>query len=48
MNETKEFNQGQKHREMCYSIHYNPYRHKGTPDQFCDWIKGWMNKNGKS
>lgn len=44
---TIEFNLGKKHKEMGYSIYYNPYRNKGTPQQFGDWVKGY-NANTKA
>lgn len=32
---------GAQHRAMGYSIHYNPFRHKGEPQDYLDWILGW-------
>jgi hypothetical protein len=33
---------GQAHKSMGYSVHYNPYRHKGTASQFVGWKKGFL------
>ena len=38
---SKEFEQGVNHYNLGKSIHYNPYRHKGTAKQFVDWVSGW-------
>ena len=35
------YNLGKKHKSMGYSIHYNPYRNKGTAKQFNDWLSGY-------
>jgi hypothetical protein len=32
---------GTKHRSLGFSIHYNPFRHKGDGQQYLDWIAGW-------
>jgi len=32
---------GKQHRELGKSIHYNPFRHKGTVQDYTDWIDGW-------
>lgn len=41
----KEFNQGKQCAVFGYSIHYNPYRHKGTAQQFIEWERGWNNQS---
>ena len=38
---TAEFIQGGIHRNKGYSKEYNPYRHRGTPEQYTDWFDGW-------
>lgn len=38
---TAEFIQGGIHRNKGYSKAYNPYRHRGTPEQYTDWFDGW-------
>ena len=35
---------GMMHRRMGKSIHYNPYRNKGTVEQFSDWLEGYNHK----
>lgn len=27
--------------KLGYSIHYNQYRHSGTPEQYVEWDNGW-------
>jgi ribosome modulation factor len=36
-----EFTQGAQANKDGHSIHYNPYRERGTAEQYCEWIKGW-------
>ena len=38
----KEYNHGAHCAKLGYSIHYNPYRHKGTPEQYTEWQQGWL------
>ena len=38
---SEEYQQGIDAYKAGKSIHYNPYRHKGTPTQHSDWIAGW-------
>jgi len=38
---SEEAKQGAEHRRLGKSIHYNPYRHKGTPKQYTDWRQGY-------
>ena len=35
------YKQGKLHNGMGYSIHHNPYRHRGTAKQYIDWEDGW-------
>ena len=35
------FDMGKAHKKLGYSESYNPFRHKGTPAEYTDWIKGW-------
>jgi hypothetical protein len=37
-----EYQQGAQASKDGHSIHYNPYRHRGTPEQFIDWQNGWL------
>lgn len=37
-----EFENGKRCAIEGHSIHYNPYRHKGTQEQYHNWIKGWL------
>lgn len=32
---------GVQHRSLGFSIFYNPFRHKGSPQEYLDWILGW-------
>ncbi len=32
---------GIKCKNMGYSIHYNPFRHKGSAEQYKQWILGY-------
>lgn len=41
MSDNYEQLQGAKAFKSGYSIHYNPYRHKGSGGQYQDWEKGW-------
>lgn len=43
--DSKEFREGVEHRNLGKSIYYNPYRHKGTTQQYIDWVTGWTNAN---
>lgn len=36
---------GQKHNRLGHSIHYNPYRNKGTSYQFSEWVLGYSDTN---
>jgi hypothetical protein len=36
-----EFIAGYECASQGYSIHYNPYRHKGSSLQFVSWENGW-------
>ena len=42
---SKSYKLGQQHNKMGYSMHYNPYRNKGTGDQFTDWENGYNSQN---
>ena len=35
------FDQGKEARKDCKSEEYNPYRNKGLPSDYEDWILGW-------
>lgn len=45
MNDSEEFARGAAARADGHSIHNNPYRHKGTAQQFLDWDAGWEAEN---
>lgn len=38
---SEEYKQGVAAHEAGKSIHYNPYRHRGTSQQYSDWESGW-------
>lgn len=38
---SKEEQLGIVHRQMGYSVYYNPFRNKGTSKQFTDWLAGY-------
>lgn len=44
---TKEFKMGYKNAGQGHSIHYNPFRHTGTGEQFKDWETGHRYYTGK-
>ena len=35
------FELGKLHREMGYSEFYNPFRHRGSADDYCEWLSGF-------
>jgi len=35
------FEQGKYHKSIGKSEAYNPYRNKGEPSDYTDWVKGW-------
>jgi len=35
------FNEGVKIKKLGYSIHYNPYRNKGTANDYINFIAGY-------
>lgn len=35
------FDQGKKAKKLGKSKEYNPYRHKGSPEDYTEWINGW-------
>ena len=35
------FEQGKEARKNGKSEAYNPYRNKGEPCDYTDWVKGW-------
>lgn len=35
------FEQGKEARKNGKSVYYNPYRNKGEPSNYTDWVKGW-------
>lgn len=37
---SKEYKQGASHKKLGFSIHYNPYRNKGSARQFTNWVDG--------
>jgi hypothetical protein len=39
------FELGIAHKKMGKSIHYNPYRNKGTVEQFNAWLDGYSYKS---
>jgi len=32
-------------RKMGYSIHYNPFRHKGSNEQYEQWVLGYIHES---
>ncbi|QGJ84340.1 hypothetical protein [Pseudoalteromonas phage XCL1123] len=40
-----EYEQGKQAKLNGKSIEYNPYRHKGTVEQYNSWRKGWLALN---
>lgn len=42
------FEHGIKCAQSGYSIYYNPYRHKGTAEQYLDWEDGWISVMGEA
>lgn len=36
---------GMMHKRMGKSIHYNPYRNKGTAKQFNAWLEGYNRRS---
>jgi hypothetical protein len=39
------YNLGIKCKIMGYSIYYNPFRHKGSPEQYQQWLLGYNHEN---
>lgn len=39
---SKAFESGKKCKRLGKSIHYNPYRNKGTATEFVEWELGWQ------
>ena len=35
------FEKGKEARKDGKSKHFNPYRNKGEPGDYTDWLKGW-------
>jgi len=33
---------GQTHKKMGYSIWYNPFRNKGSAQEYAEWIEGYQ------
>lgn len=42
MNTSPKFEQGVRAKLSGKSEFYNPYRDRGTPQQFQDWLDGWL------
>ncbi len=38
---TKAYLKGVKIAKLGKSIYFNPYRHKGAAQEFCDFESGW-------
>ena len=38
---SKEYKNGELCAKLSKSIHYNPFREKGTVEQYIDWLNGY-------
>ncbi len=38
---------GKEHNKKGYSIHYNPFRHKGSAKDYEAWERGWIDEENK-